>query len=72
MIGAGHQLTKQAEGRGAFYGLLVGIGTIAVVANTTDIHFLWYNAIAAVTVFVVGNLISRIAPAAPGPSKGPA
>jgi SSS family transporter len=55
-------LSPKAEGRGAFYGLLVGIGVIALVANLTEIHFLWYNVIAAVTVFVVGNLISRLAP----------
>jgi len=62
-------LSPRAEGRGAFYGLLVGIGTIALVANLTSIHFLWYNAIAAVTVFVVGNLISRVAPRRPA-TKG--
>jgi Na+/proline symporter len=55
-------LTPKAEARGAFYGLLVGIGTIFLVANLTEIHFLWYNAIAALTVFAVGNLISRLAP----------
>jgi Na+(H+)/acetate symporter ActP len=56
-------LSPKAEGRGAFYGLLVGIATIALVANLTQIHFLWYNVIAALTVFGVGNLISRFAPA---------
>jgi Na+/proline symporter len=56
-------LTPKAEGRGAFYGLLVGIATIALVARFSSIHFLWYNVIAALTVFAVGNLISRVAPA---------
>jgi Na+/proline symporter len=62
-------LTPKAEGRGAFYGLLVGIVTIAAVANLTEIHFLWYNVIAALTVFAVGNLISRVAP---GPARSAA
>jgi SSS family transporter len=53
-------LSPRASARGAFYGLLIGIATIALVANLTDIHFLWYNIIAALTVFGSGSLISRL------------
>ncbi|HEY6555143.1 MAG TPA: sodium:solute symporter [Vicinamibacteria bacterium] len=51
-------LAPKADGRGAFWGLLAGIATVAVVAQTTNVAFLWYNPIGAVTVFVVGRLLS--------------
>ncbi|MHC4831005.1 MAG: hypothetical protein ACYTFT_11735, partial [Planctomycetota bacterium] len=47
---------------GAFVGLLVGITTIALVANLTEVFFLWYNVIAAVTVFATGHWITRMLP----------
>jgi Na+/proline symporter len=58
-------LTPRANARGAFYGLLIGIATIALVASLTRIHFLWYNVIAALTVFGAGNLITAISPDPP-------
>jgi SSS family transporter len=52
-------LAPKADGRGAFWGLLAGIATVAVVAQTTNIAFLWYNPIGAFTVYVAGRLLSR-------------
>jgi Na+/proline symporter len=56
-------LTPRANARGAFYGLFVGMGTVAVVAQATAVHFLWYNVIGAVTVFAVGLAITALSPA---------
>ena len=55
-------LAPKADGRGAFWGLLAGIATVAVVAQTTNIAFLWYNPIGAFTVYVAGRLLSRHRP----------
>jgi len=49
---------KRATGRGAFWGLLAGIASVAVVNNLLDISFLWYNLIGCVVVVVVGMLLS--------------
>jgi uncharacterized sodium:solute symporter family permease YidK len=51
-------LTARASALGAFWGLLAGMGTVWVVATYTSVHFLWYNVIGAVTVFVVGMMLS--------------
>ena len=50
--------TKRANGHGAFFGLLGGMGAVAVVANTTKISFLWYNVVGCVAVVIVGLLVS--------------
>ncbi len=50
--------TKRATGNGAFFGLLAGMATVAVVGNTTKISFLWYNVVGCVAVVIVGMLIS--------------
>lgn len=50
--------TKRATGNGAFFGLLAGIATVAVVGNLTKISFLWYNVVGCVAVVTVGMLIS--------------
>ncbi|MFN6203076.1 MAG: sodium:solute symporter [Acidobacteriota bacterium] len=52
--------TKRANGHGAFVGLLAGMATVAVVANTTRISFLWYNVVGCLTVMLVGMLISFV------------
>jgi Na+/proline symporter len=57
-------LTPRAGARGAFYGLFAGMGTVFLVSRFTSIAFLWYNVVGAVTVFVVGLLISALAPGA--------
>ncbi len=52
-----------ARGWGAFLGLLAGMGAVAAVAfGAPQISFLWHNVVGAVTVVVVGVLISRAAP----------
>jgi Na+/proline symporter len=55
-------LTPSATARGAFYGLLAGMATVFLVSQLTDLAFLWYNVVGAVTVFVVGLLITALAP----------
>lgn len=48
-----------ARGRGAFYGLIAGMGTVAFVSvRAPDVSFLWHNVIGAVAVVVVGSLLS--------------
>ena len=55
-------LTPSASARGAFWGLLTGMATVWAVATFTSVHFLWYNVVGAVTVFVVGLLITAALP----------
>jgi SSS family solute:Na+ symporter len=48
-----------ARPRGAFFGLLAGMGTVAAVTRwVPSISFLWHNVIGAVTVVVAGMLLS--------------
>ena len=49
---------RQATGTGAFWGLLSGMGVVALVEATTEISFIWYNVIGAVVVIVVGLVLS--------------
>ena len=49
--------TKWATPLGAFLGLIAGMVTVGVVSLTTEISFLWYNVVGAVTVIVVALLI---------------
>jgi solute:Na+ symporter, SSS family len=55
-------LWRRANGTGAFVGLLTGMGVVAWFANYTAVSFLWHNVIGAVAVFVVGVLVSAVAP----------
>jgi len=55
-------LTKRANGTGASLGLFAGMIVVGVVASFTRVHFLWWNLIGALTVFVVGYAISLAAP----------
>jgi len=49
----------RARGRGAFFGLIGGMGTVAAVSFLApDVSFLWYNVIGAVGVLVVGLPLS--------------
>jgi len=65
--------TKRATGRGAFWGMLCGLASVAVVSNLakieflasvpvisnlTGISYLWYNLIGCVVVVAVGMLLS--------------
>jgi SSS family solute:Na+ symporter len=51
-------LTPRATARGAFYGLFAGEAAVLLVSWLTPLAFLWYNVVGAVTVFVVGLLIT--------------
>jgi Na+/proline symporter len=55
-------LTPWATARGAFYGLIAGMASVFLVSRYTTIAFLWYNVIGAVAVFVVGLIITAVAP----------
>jgi Na+/proline symporter len=52
--------TRRATGNGAFFGLLAGMVTVALVASYSKISFLWYNVIGCVVVVVVGMLLSLL------------
>jgi len=49
-----------AKSRGAFYGLMAGIATVALVAHTTTVSFLWYNLVGCVAVVMVGLTLSLV------------
>ena len=51
-------MTRRATGRGAFWGLIVGMASVAAVAKYTDIAFLWHNVVGVVVVVGVGMAIS--------------
>ena len=51
-------MVKRATGTGAFYGLIAGMSTVFAVSLTTDISWLYYNVVGAVTVLAVGTLLS--------------
>jgi uncharacterized sodium:solute symporter family permease YidK len=55
-------LTRRASAAGAFWGLLAGMATVWLIATFTAVHFLWYNVVGAVTVFVVGMLLTSWRP----------
>ena len=55
-------MLPKAKGAGAFFGLLAGMGAVAAVTfGAPSVSFLWHNVIGAVTVLVVGSLISAFA-----------
>ena len=58
----------RATGNGAFVGLIAGMASVAWVASTTNIAFLWHNVIGAVAVVVAGMLVSLASPAPRQPS----
>ncbi|MDZ7781069.1 MAG: sodium:solute symporter [Gemmatimonadota bacterium] len=52
-----------AKGRGAFYGLIAGMSFVGFVNfRMPEIAFLWHNVIGAVTVVVVGLVLSGFGP----------
>jgi SSS family transporter len=53
-------LTPSAAAGGAFYGLMIGMAAVFAVSRYTGIHFLWYNVVGAVTVFVSGLVITAL------------
>jgi len=64
-------MVPMARGAGAFFGLLAGMGTVAAVNfGAPQVSFLWHNVVGAVTVVVVGTLLSLGASRRPGTSAG--
>jgi Na+/proline symporter len=52
-------MVPRARGTGAFLGLLAGMGAVAAVNfGAPQVSFLWHNVVGAVTVLVVGLLLS--------------
>jgi SSS family transporter len=49
---------KRATARGAFWGLIFGMISVAIASNYTDIAFLWFNVIGCLVVVIVGYLLS--------------
>ncbi len=52
----------RASGHGAFVGLVAGMAAVGYVEAFTEVEFLWLNIVGAVTVFVVGVVVSAILP----------
>jgi SSS family transporter len=52
----------RATARGAFWGLIAGIGAVATVAFTTSISFLWHNLVGVAAVVTVGLAVSLMEP----------
>jgi solute:Na+ symporter, SSS family len=50
--------TKRATANGAFFGMIAGIVSVALVGKYSSISFLWYNLIGCVVVVIVGMIIS--------------
>jgi solute:Na+ symporter, SSS family len=51
---------KRANGHGAFIGVIAGMTAVGYVATTTKVAFLWLNVVGAVSVFVVGAIVSEV------------
>jgi solute:Na+ symporter, SSS family len=49
---------KRSTSRGAFVGLIAGMGVVAWFAFNTSVAFLWHNVIGVTVVVVVGTLVS--------------
>ncbi|MGE3277527.1 MAG: sodium:solute symporter [Vicinamibacterales bacterium] len=53
---------KRASGHAAFFGLIGGMATVALVATMTATAYLWLNVVGAVAVFVIGVVLSVVFP----------
>jgi Na+/proline symporter len=51
---------KQANGHGAFIGLISGMAAVGYVATNTNTAYLWQNVVGAVVVTVVGLIVSMV------------
>jgi Na+/proline symporter len=51
---------KRANGHGAFAGVIAGMAAVGYVATTTKTAYLWLNVVGAVSVFVVGAVVSEL------------
>ena len=60
-------MVPRSRALGAFVGLIAGMATVAAVNfGRPSVAFLWHNVIGAVTVVVIGLLVSSMLPGAPG------
>lgn len=50
---------RTSTSRGAFWGLITGMGVVATVALLTNISFLWHNVVGVVTVVCVGFALRK-------------
>ena len=48
----------RARARGAFFGLLLGIASVWIASNYTNIEFLWFNVVGCLATVIFGYLIS--------------
>jgi hypothetical protein len=64
-------LAPRVRGAAATVALFVGMATVLVVNLLTPIHFLWYNVVGAVTVFLVGSLLTALSGPEGGPTRAP-
>ena len=56
-------MIPRTRGLGAFVGLLAGMGAVAAVNfGAPEVSFLWHNVIGAVTVLIVGVVLSFLSP----------
>ncbi len=53
---------KRATGNGAFFGLIAGVISVALVSRYSSMSFLWYNLIGCLVVVSVGMLLSLFTP----------
>lgn len=51
---------RNCTASGAFFGLLAGMASVAIVSISTSISFLWYNIVGAGMVVVTGVVISTV------------
>ena len=64
-------LARRVDGRGALVGLGAGMASVMATALMTEVSFLWYNVVGAVTVFVVGLAVSGLGGEAGNEPAGP-
>ena len=53
-------LTPRVKGRAATLALFVGMAAVLAVAFLTRVHFLWYNVVGALSVFLVGMGLTAV------------
>ncbi len=51
-------LVKRSNGKGAFWGLIVGEAAVLIVARYSSVSWLYYNVVGVVVVLAVGTLLS--------------
>ncbi len=49
---------RRATARGAFFGIMIGMGSVALVNRYTNIEFLWFNVVGCLATVAAGYLIS--------------